>query len=178
MEQNKTKGIYTYSMEYAIYLGLLLIAKMLVSSLDKESVFVSTLLMLFLMVVPVVGYVLTKRFRDVSGYSSFSQLFLFGVLMYFFASLLSGIFDYVYYQYLNPQFFQDQLSDVNKLLGEMVNAGMITDEEFAAQLEAEKPSSPIEVVYQGIWGMIMMGAIYSLFLALILRKKKTTVSNN
>ena len=60
----------------------------------------------------------------------------------------------------------------------MVNAGMITDEEFAAQLEAEKPSSPIEVVYQGIWGMIMMGAIYSLFLALILRKKKTSVSNN
>ena len=178
MEQNKTKGIYTYSMEYAIYLGLLLIVKMLVSSLDKESVFVTTLLMLFLMVVPVAGYILTKRFRDVSGYSSFSQIFLFGVLMYFFASLLSGIFDYVYYQYLNPQFFQEQLSDVNKLLGEMVNAGMITDEEFAAQLEAEKPSSPIEVVYQGIWGMIMMGAIYSLFLALILRKKKTAVSNN
>ncbi len=178
MEQNKTKGIYTYSMEYAIYLGLLLIVKMLVSSLDKESVFVSTLLMLFLIVVPVAGYILTKRFRDASGYSSFSQIFLFGVLMYFFASLLSGIFDYVYYQYLNPQFFQEQLSDVNKLLGEMVNAGMITDEEFATQLEAEKPSSPIEVVYQGIWGMIMMGAIYSLFLALILRKKKTSVSNN
>ena len=178
MEQNKTKGIYAYSMEYALYFGLLLIVKMLVSSLDKESAFVTSLLMLFTMAVPVVGYVLTKRFRDVSGFSSFSQLFLFGVLMYFFAGLLSGMFDYIYYQYLNPQFFQEQLSDVDKLLGEMVNVGMITDSELTAQLEAEKPTSPIEVVYQGIWGMIMMGAIYSLVLALILRRRKKTVSNN
>ena len=177
MEQNKTKGIYTYSMEYAIYLGLLLIIKMVLSSFAKESQFVSTLLLLFLIIIPVVGFVLTKRFRDVSGYVSFSQIFIFGVFMYFFASLLCGIFDYVYYQYLNPQFFQEQLSDVNNLLGEMINSGL-ADGEFAAQLEAEKPVSPIEMVYQGIWGMIMMGAIYSLILALFLRKKKNTISNN
>ena len=78
---------------------------------------------------------------------------------------------------LNPQFFQEQLSDVNNLLGEMINSGL-AEGEFAAQLEAEKPISPIEMVYQGIWGMIMMGAIYSLILALFLRKKKNTISNN
>ena len=178
MEQNKTKGIYTYAMEYAIYFGLLLIIKMILSSFVKESQFVSALMVLFLLVIPVAGFLLTKRFRDVSGYTSFSQIFLFGVFMYFFASLLSGIFDYVFYQYLNPQFFQEQISDVNTLLNEMVNSGMITDSEFAAQLEAESPATPIEVVYQGMWGMMMMGVVYSLFLALFLRKKKITISNN
>ena len=178
MDQNKQKGIYTYSMEYAIYLGLLMMLKMVLSSYAKDSQFVSVLLMMFSIIIPVAGYVLAKRFRDVSGYTSFSQLFLFGVFMFFFASLLSGIFDYVYYQYLNPQFFQEQLSDVNALVTEMVNTGIISDKEFADQMHAEKPVTPIEMVYQGMWGTMMLGAVYSLILALFLRKKKTTVSNN
>ena len=178
MEQNKTKSIYTYSMEYALFFGLILIIKMVLSSFARESQFISLLLSLFLVIIPIAGYILTKRFRDLSGYTSFSQLFVFGVFMYFFSSLLSGIFDYVFYQYLNPQFFQAQLADVETLLGEMVNAGLITDSELVAQMEAENPQTPIEVVYQGMWGMLMLGSLYSLILALILRKKKTTISNN
>lgn len=170
MEQNKTKGIYLYAMEYAIYLGLLLIVKMVLSSFVGRFPVLDFVMLLFLVAVPIVGYLLVKRFRDESGCCSFSKIFFFGVLLYFFASLISGIFDYVYYQYINPEFFQQQLSDVDTLLKQMVDGGYISDSDMIAQLDAEKPHTSIDLVYQGMFGMIMMGAVYSLILALILRK--------
>jgi hypothetical protein len=176
MEQNNTKGIYLYAMEYAIYMGLLLILKMILSSFSGSfSIIMGFIMLLLVVAVPVVGYVLTKRFRDESGYCSFSKIFLFGVMFYFFASLISGIFDYVYYQYINPEFFQQQLSDIDILMQQMVEVGYISDPDMVAQLEAEKPHSPIAMVYQGMFGMIMIGTAYSLLLAIFLRKKKQKV---
>lgn len=173
MEQNKTKGIYLYAMEYAIYLGLLLIVKMVLSSFVGRFPALDIIMLLFLVAVPVFGYLLVKRFRDESSYCSFSKIFFFGVLLYFFASLISGIFDYVYYQYINPEYFQQQLSNVDALLQQMVEIGYVSDPEMIAQLDAEKPHSSIDLVYQGMFGMIMMGAVYSLILALVLRKRNS-----
>lgn len=171
MEQEKAKGIYLYSMEYALYFGLILIIKMVLSSFARELSFVAILVSLFVVIVPFAGYVLTKRFRDVSGYVKFSQIFLFGIFMYFFASLLSGIFDYVYYQYINPEFFQEQITEVNAMVQELLTASG-SDKEMKAALEQELPSTPIEMVYNSIFGMLLMGAVYALVVALFLSKKQ------
>lgn len=174
MEQNKTKGIYLYAMEYAIYLGLLFIIKLLLSA-NSSYPFMALLAMLVLIAIPVLGFVLTRKFRNESGCTSFIQIFFFGLMLYFFASLLSGIFEYVYYQYINNEFFQEQLNAINKLAQELTSTGYIEDAEL---FNKELPLSPIAMVYQGMWGTLILGAIYSLVLALILRKKSQTVSNN
>ncbi|MBO5719943.1 MAG: DUF4199 domain-containing protein [Bacteroidales bacterium] len=173
MEQDRPKGVIRYSMEYAIYFGLLLIIKTVLASFVTKSMFVGMLMFFVVPMIPVVGFILTKRFRDVSGFSKFANIFLFGLTMYFFASLLSGLFDYLYYQYINPEFFQEQISSLNGVMQELINSGSITDGELIEELNKEMPSTPIQTVIQGIWGTFILGAIYSLFLALILFKRQS-----
>lgn len=173
MEQTQTKGIYLYAMEYALYFGLILITKMVLAPYTGESSVIRFLFSFFLIIIPVAGYLLTKRFRNISGYTKFSQIFIFGILMYFFASLLSGIFDYVYYQYINQQFFQEQIELMNTLLQSTFENTADISEEAKSVL----PQTPIELVFNSIWGMLIMGVLYAAVVALFLRKKQTQTIN-
>lgn len=176
MEQSNIKSVSMYAMEYGTYFGLILIAKMVLSSFAQNSLFISTLVLLFLVAIPVVGYLFTKKFRDVSGYITFGKLFLFGALMFFYASLLSGIFDYLYYEYINPEYFQAQQAQVLSLVDAMIQGGNIEgDEELSNLLKQEIPSAPINLVFQSIWGTLIMGTLYALLLALFLKKKENTI---
>lgn len=92
--------------------------------------------------------------------------------MYFFSALLSGIFEYVYYQYLNPDYLYAQQEALKVLVEELAKVDTSqTMSEFQSSYANVAPTTAIQFVFQGIWGLFMLGSIYSLILALILRKR-------
>lgn len=170
MEQNNSKTILQYAMEYGTYLGILIIVKFIITTFAATSQFAATFGTVLVVAVPLFAYYLTKWFRQKSGNGSFGKLFLFGIYMYFFAALLSGIFDYVYYQYINPEYLYSQQEAVEALVTELSKSGdsqMLTD--FKDEYEKMGPMSAIQMAFQGIWGMLILGTVYALILALLMQ---------
>lgn len=70
-----------------------------------------------LLFVPLVVFFMMRRFSNQNeGGSYFSQLWMMGILLFFFASLISGLAQYIYYVYINPEYIKSQLSAAVTLL--------------------------------------------------------------
>jgi len=118
MEKNNTqKGIVQFAMEAGAYMGLYFVVKFIFAVLSLNYPFcniVSTIMLLF---VPLVVFFMMRKFSNQNeGGSYFSQLWMMGILLFFFASLISGLAQYIYYVYINPEYIKSQLSAAVTLL--------------------------------------------------------------
>lgn len=172
MGQNSNKNLIQYAMEYGSYLGLMLIFKFVLASFSTTSSISNILASILIIAVPVMAFYFMRMFRDRSKIYTYGKLCLFGIYMYFFSALLSGIFEYIYYQYLNPDYLYAQQEALKLLVEELAKVDTSqTMSEFQSSYAAVAPTTAIQFVFQGIWGLFMLGSIYSLILALILRKR-------
>ena len=91
---------------------------------------------------------------------------LAGILLFFFASLISGLAQYIYYVYINPEYIKSQLSAAVTLL-ESLN--MTSDpsllEAVKTGLEQGNIPSPMAVVIQQMWVNVFFGSLLSAVMA-------------
>ena len=125
---------------------------------------VSTIMLLF---VPLVVFFMMRKFSNQNeGGSYFSQLWMMGILLFFFASLISGLAQYIYYVYINPEYIKSQLSAAVTLL-ESLN--MTSDpsllEAVKTGLEQGNIPSPMAVVIQQMWVNVFFGSLLSAVMA-------------
>ena len=87
-------------------------------------------------------------------------------LLFFFASLISGLAQYIYYVYINPEYIKSQLSAAVTLL-ESLN--MTSDpsllEAVKTGLEQGNIPSPMAVVIQQMWVNVFFGSLLSAVMA-------------
>ena len=89
----------------------------------------------------------------------------------FYSALISGIFEYLYYQYINPEYLYTMQESISTLAKELLSANNTQSlEDLDALIGENGIMSSIQIVYNGILGMLMLGSIYSLILALLLRR--------
>ncbi len=119
MEKNNTqKGIVQFAMEAGAYMGLYFVVKFIFAVLSLNYPFCNVVSYYNVAIRPVGSFLHdVRRFSNQNeGGSYFSQLWMMGILLFFFASLISGLAQYIYYVYINPEYIKSQLSAAVTLL--------------------------------------------------------------
>ncbi len=110
----------------------------------------------------------TKHFRDElnGGFISYGKALGFGTLVALFASLLGGIFTFIFFSYLAPDALE-QLRDAAEI-------GMIERDPNATdqQIEfARMMVNPVIMMIGSIFSMTFVGFVFSLITSAFLKKK-------
>ena len=89
--------------------------------------------------------------------------------VFFFAALISGLGEYVYCQYIDPDFIPEQIDAMLKVL-ESAELDSPEMSDFIATMRSgfEHGALPtaIELVFQMIWTKVFLGSLLSIFVAL------------
>ena len=107
-----------------------------------------------------------KYFKDNSeGFITLGQGFGIGLLVSVIGNVISGIFLIIYFKFLNPELWEQQLE---KIRAEWEKQGM---DEKAMEF-AENFVKPEAMLLFGILGALLLGSIFSVVIAAIMQKKK------
>lgn len=174
LQEAPKKSIARYAMEYGVYFGIYLILKFVLMTFGVGSLIASFFSEILLIALPFVLYYIMLRYKKQEPENAhFSQLWMFGIFLFFFASLLSGIVEYVYYRYINPTYIEMQMAALLDLIEEITqaqNSEML--QIMRTGLEKGGAPSPIEMVFQTIWTNVFLGSLLSIIVALIVSRKK------
>lgn len=176
-EENNGKTIIKYAMEYGIYFGLFLILKFLVTTQSTQSIALNLLAGILLIATPFVFYYCMKRYRDKEkGRAGFVHLWTFGIFLFFFASLLDGLVQYVFYQYIDTSYLELQFAAGLKVLAELGLQESPILQMMQEGLEKGGVPTAIEMVYMIIFSNVFFGSLFSMLLAWIIKPRKLKIN--
>ncbi|MGL4292471.1 MAG: DUF4199 domain-containing protein [Bacteroidales bacterium] len=160
-------------MEYGIILGAYFIVKFGFTVLSSKIPFLSLFSWVLLFGTPFVIFYILRNFRDKrnNGFLEFSKAWSLSLLLIFFASLPEALGQYIYFQFINPSYIVDQISQLSQTLeslGEIKNNTAIN--ELINNYKNATPPSAIQMVFQGIFNNLFFGGLLSLIVAAIVKR--------
>ncbi len=168
------KSLLRYSMEGGVWLGLYLAIRFVFTVMSLYSTLSNILALALFVGTPFVLYRIMMRYHRDCGYTSFFSLqWMLGIMLFFFASLISCIPEYVFYEYINPQYVSEVLDRTFVMLDEM---GMLQESTSLAEMrtalaEVGSPSAA-EMVLQSIWSNVFFGSLLSIVVAPFVTRKR------
>lgn len=116
-----------------------------------------------------------RRFRDAvrGGVLSFGQAFLYGLLIYLYASLLFALAQYLYFQFIDDGFMVSHYLSVvstDEYRQAMAIYGL-TEADLKVAMDNITAMRPIEIAMQFFSVNVIMGAVLSLPVALIMQRR-------
>lgn len=125
---NRPITLQEAAMRFGTFMGFFWIIKFSFIPLGFSVPLLHLLFILLTLFVPVLGYIYTKKYRDMysEGRLTFGQGFLFSLFMYIAAIMLAFLAHYTYFRYLDNGFlvniYQEQLNATKELAqGEMIS---------------------------------------------------------
>ncbi len=170
MEQTgKRKNIVQAAMEAGAIMGAFFVVKFVFTVLSLSSSFAGLLSTFMILTIPLVVYYLMRRYyRESGGETTFSQLWLLGILLFFFASLISALVQYIYYVYINPDYIKMQFEMAGAAVQMMESMNTLP----ASSLEPYKQvmaqgniPAPMDFVMAQMWINITFGSLLSAVMA-------------
>ncbi len=165
----KDTNIWKNSMNWGLIVGIVLIIYSLLMyflglSLEKWVGYLSYLLILGGIIYSTIQY----RDNILGGSITYGKALGFGTLVILFAAIVSAVYAYLFYAYIDPEM-------INKILEmteeEMVNKG-VSDEQIEMALEMQsKFMKPWLMALFSIPSLTFMGFIFSLFTSIFLKKE-------
>ena len=177
--KTERKSLLVYGMEGGVWLGLYLIARFFCGVAGGYSPLFNTIAVVLFIITPVVLYRIMLQYHKHNGYvSGFSLLWMMGIMLFFFASLISCIPEYIFYQYISPDYIANPTSQSIKLIEEM---GVIetqgTVDELRQMLEDNALLTPMQMVMSSMWGNVFFGSLLSIVVAPFVLRNKNTNNN-
>ena len=177
--KTERKSLLVYGMEGGVWLGLYLIARFFCGVAGGYSPLFNTIAVVLFIITPVVLYRIMLQYHKHNGYvSGFSLLWMMGIMLFFFASLISCIPEYIFYQYISPDYIANATSQSIKLIEEM---GVIetqgTVDELRQMLEDNALLTPMQMVMSSMWGNVFFGSLLSIVVAPFVLRNKNTKNN-
>ena len=181
MEQTKVSPFKT-ALTYGIYMAivgilisLIVWATNLMESLGLFGATVISLVNLLVMVILLI--IFTKLYRDnlLGGKITFKQAFTFGVLIVVCSSLISALYNYIFFKFIDPGYMERIMTMMQEKMYQMLsNRGLPEDQIETAMRAFEEKGipTPLESVQQAILGGLIGGAIMSLISSAIVKKNK------
>lgn len=170
MVEQPKKTLTFCAMQYGIYMGVYLFMTFLFSVWSRYASIFNTL-----------GAILlhSNTCGRISYYEPFCasaglalplcHSMALGYMRVFFAALISGLGEYVYCQYIDPDFIPEQIDAMLKVL-ESAELDSPEMSDFIATMRSgfEHGALPtaIELVFQMIWTKVFLGSLLSIFVAL------------
>jgi len=172
MTENRT-NIQKYAMHFGTYMGIFWIFKFAIFPLGFNIPFLSLLFILLTLAVPFVGYYYAKTYRDkiCAGVISFSHALLFTVFLYLFASMLTAVAHYIYFQYIDGGFVVQSYENLwNQLM--TTSPGLIENKEIIKEIiQTARSLTPIDITFQTLSGDVIWGCVLAIPTALVVMRK-------
>ena len=161
-----------YLVKYAsllgLYMGFFWIFKYLFIVFGGNNEYLSALYMGFTAAVPIVAYRFTVIYREQTNKEAFSffHAWQFGVLLYMFAAIIVSLVHLYYYKYvLGPEGVAEAMQQTLALLSSSgVNPAILKQAETLTL-------TPLQMTVQDILSNTMAGAIFSIPVALLAKRK-------
>jgi len=162
-----TSNIFKSSMIYGLFMGILFTANFFISL--PQGIIFRFLSFLIIILIVYAMYRFSVKYRDneCGGYISYGKAFSFILLTFFFASIISSIFKFFYFQFINPDYLTNLLQESLKIIDSMQ---LPVNEEFYDQME--KTMKPITYSLQSIWVDVFLGIILGLIMSAFIKKDK------
>ncbi len=164
----RDKNIMQAAMEAGAFMGVFFIIKFIFTVLSLYSPLSGMLSSFMMLAIPLMLYYLMRRYYRDGGISSFSQLWLLGILLFFFASLISGLAQYIYYVYINPDYIRMQFEmagEAMKLIEEMNSLSASTLEPYKQVMAQGDIPAPMSFVMTQMWVNVFFGSVLSMVMA-------------
>lgn len=174
-EITERKSLTRYSMEGGVWLGLYIVIRFFCGILGVYSPIFDALAMVLYVGTPYVLYRIMLGYHRSNDYvSGFSLLWMMGIMLFFFASLISAIPEYVFYQYINPDYVANAMQQSVKLLDEW---GIMQDEaatdELRKAVEGGAVPTSLQMIMSSLWSNVFFGSLLSIVVApFVIRSKK------
>lgn len=169
----------SFAMQAGLYLGLLGIAKFLLLSLSLDYAYLGLFYMMVALLFHFAVYFYARKFKYsvMNGAISFFQVWNVSILMYFFASLVSGAAEFIYDSYINKTFVLTVYPKLAEAMQETYKQMQSPSvKEFLRQtielLQGTPTPTPIQWVFGQIQNTISYGIVAALIFAMILSRGK------
>lgn len=173
-ETIKDKSPYRRGADDGIPMGLLLIALFFSMTLAPRSPFAALItVILALAGVPVTTFLmLRKSYRRDNSLTLFSSLWMQGIVMFFCATLLLAMFEYLYMRFINPSFMENvflQAADFYSSSATEQGSGMA--DMLHTMIDRHLIPGPINIAVETIWVGVFTGSVLSAIMAAVVRMK-------
>ncbi|MGC9471877.1 MAG: DUF4199 domain-containing protein [Bacteroidales bacterium] len=182
--ENNESSILTQSLIYGLYFGLVMVALSLVMWMFNimPTRFSINIILFIVNVVIYFGLLFwfTRMYRDESlgGYISYGKAFLFALLVAFFGSVVSAVYNYVFNAFIDPG-YMERIMQVTMESTEnfMRERGLSQDQiDMAmARFENQEIPGPGKTALQSVLGGVIYGLIVSLITSAFAKKQEEVV---
>ena len=121
-------------------------------------------------IIVITMYRMSIKYRDIDcqGSISYGKSFLFILLTFFYAALISTVVKYIYFQFINPNYleniFQESMKMMDTLKFPLDNASI-------EQMQGLMKPASFSLIY--IWSNLILGTIVGLIMAAFIKKEKS-----
>lgn len=163
-----------YAMQYGSYMGIFWIVKFAFFPLGLTIPFLEFFFLILTILVPFVGYYLTRIYRDkvCGGGISFGHAWVFTAFMYMFAALLTSVGHYLYFRFIDNGFVASVYLEMIKQLEKSQSAGLGDSlKQIEETIKILGNLRPIEIIMQLLSQNVIYGAFIALPIAFFVKKK-------
>lgn len=173
------KSVYRYGAEYGVWFGIYLTLMALAIIYGFSQYTLLLVAMAMFVATPAVIYPMMRRYRThMHGFAPFASLWMLGLMIFLFGSLICGTVTYVWMQYVMPTFIYDQVVaaiEIYKTVPGDSAAEMVSIMETI--IEHHALPSAMEVVVQMVMLTTFLGSLVSMALAFILGMRRIPPKN-
>jgi hypothetical protein len=124
----------------------------------------------FVVVIIYLAYRFAVHCREnvMEGYISYGSALWYVMQLFMYGSMISAMVRYVFYQFIKPDFLQNQLNETMQALQNTSMADMISGEVYQQTVEM---MTPLNMALQSIWLNLILGLLLGLVIAGIVKKQ-------
>lgn len=175
---HKPKSIYARGADDGLWLGIIFIAIFALAAASLTVQWVNVLVILLAVSVPFYVYSrLRSTYLAAHGLTTFSALWMQGIMMFAAASLLLGLASFVYMRFVRPDFIVDVIRFGAEFYGSLNDeSSQELAREFNSIIENNLVPAPRDVVLMWMWGAVFSGSILSMIDATLVRMRRVPSS--
>lgn len=171
MQQFQQSKVYNAAMWHGLILAIYLVVRFFFMISSNNYIILNLLFIAITIGVPFVAYYLGKDFKKKTDEElTYRNFYSHGFFMFFFASLILSVVEYVYYGFINPDFIQNQYNTLLENL-EILKQTMPDASSIEEMVKESPMPTASQMAMQNIWMYSFAGIIISLINAYILNKK-------
>jgi len=185
---NKTNPLLISSMTYGLYLGIVMVIfSLLMYLLDIKPIGFMMPMVLFIISLAITFFGIfysTKKIKNdlLGGELTFGQGFMIGLLVVFFASIISAVYGYIQSTIIDPDYMRNIMEAQKEWMYEFMSSKGVAEDQIEKAIEGIDAKmndiNPVKTIFTTILSGTIFGAIVSLITAAILKKKNDNPFTN
>lgn len=163
----KKSDVISQAMYYGLFLGAFETIKFIFSVNGAGNNVFGIAYFLCVLATPVLAFIFARRFSmgTIIENVRFGNIYSFTIFLFFFSAMILGVSQYIYMQFINPEFLS---STMNKGMDVFKDTDFLG--EYKEMIEKQGTPSAIQYIMSNIYISMLYGAVIGLPVAFIVSK--------